>query len=153
MLKLSSTLALASALAYSTDVIFTKKALDKMPLYVFLMITCFIYFLIATFLLTWKGTEIKEYITDSANHASLRWALLGIIVGTMAADILMWSAIKYSSKHDLPLTSTLIHFAPVMSLLLVVFVYGVKLCWQSVVGLAIAVAGCGIMIMFSRYYD
>lgn len=151
MWVLSSSLALAAAGAYSTDVIFTKMALDKMPMYVFLTIICCVYFMMFLGLMLWKGPMIKTYLTNKANLKYVMLAVLGAIVGTMTADILMWSAIKASLKEDLPLTSALIHVAPVMSLLLVLLVYNVRVCWESVFGLVIAVFGIGIMVLYSGY--
>lgn len=109
MFTLASVLALASATAYSTDVIFTKKALDNMPMYVFLAIICCIYFALFVVLCLWKGSAIKAYVVDSANRKYILLAIMGALVGTITADVLMWSALRHTAKQNLPFTSVLVH--------------------------------------------
>lgn len=144
--------AIASAFAYSTDIIFPKVALDNMPMYIFLFILCCIYMVMAVILIAWKGTSIFTYLKTSSNKSYIRIAILGILVGTLAADILMWAAIKYSARGDLPLTSSLIHIGPtLLSVLIVAYIYKIGLKWQSILGIVLVVSGAGLLMLYTEH--
>lgn len=153
MIAMSSLLALFSATAYSTDVIFAKQALNNMPIYIFLLIVCSLYVLLSIAIILWKRKEVVQYFTTKKNTKYVVIAVLGLLVGTMLADILMWLSIKLSKKHHLPVTVTLIHMTPVLSLLLVVLFYKVSLRWQAIAGVLLAVLGCAIMIHYTDIYQ
>lgn len=141
--------ALASSLAYSTDAVIVRSALEKMPLHVFIFVLALLYAVVAVGLWMWRGREISAYVADKRNRKTMCNALLGLVMGTIVADGLMYLAIQRSSLHDLPLTITLIHTAPVLSLLLVWAAFGAVPNWKVCTGIALTVAGSAMAIMCS----
>lgn len=152
MVDLSIPLALSSAAAYSTDVVLAKLALDEMPMFMFLFILSGIYLFLGIIILVWKGREIRAFFQNKQKTQFIGVAIFGVLIGTLLADTLMWAAIQKSKKSNLPLTITLIHTTPIFSLFLVMWYYKVGINLHSILGLLLAVTGCGIMIYHGQLY-
>ena len=142
--------ALLSSIAYSSDVIFGKMALEEMPMSIFVFILSFLYFILGIILYIWKRNEINDYIKKPDNYKNIFYAVIAIIIGTILADIFMWYAIKLSSRRKLPIAIALIHTAPILSLFFVYLFYGEILDYRSIMGIIISVIGCGIAIYYSN---
>jgi hypothetical protein len=142
--------ALLSAIAYGSDVIFGKFALDDMPFFIFMFILAFIYFLIALFMFIFNYNYIIDYFYKIKNYSSLYWSIIAIILGTIIADILMWKAIQLSNYSELSTTITLIHMAPVFGLIFIAVVYKYYLNYKALFGFFLVIVGLIIMIFNSN---
>lgn len=141
--------ALASSLAYSSDVVWGKMALDEMPMYVFVFLLAACYTVVGITMLALSPRSITGYISNKKNLRFLGLAIVAIVIGTLLADVLMWYAIKVSPKRSLPAVVTLIHTAPIFSLVLVWMVYNEAIDWRAVMGIVMAVAGCILTVFYS----
>jgi drug/metabolite transporter (DMT)-like permease len=144
--------ALAASLAYGSDAIFGKLALDDMPMYIFIFILSFCYFILAIVMFVAKPNTVWTYLKNPKNMPYIGWALVAVIIGTILADICMWYAIKTSSKLTLPIAVALGHTAPIFSLILVLLVFKEALNWKAVAGIMLTVIGCIITVFYSGQY-
>jgi drug/metabolite transporter (DMT)-like permease len=141
---------LLAAMAYSSDVIFGKMALDSMPLFVFVAIICIMYTITGVLMLAWDHGMIVRYFAQPTNRRNIAMAMGAITVGTVLADVSAWYAYKLAKHHQLPVVGMLISIAPLMSLLLVALFYGVRFRWQVIIGMLMAVTGICIALWFSK---
>ena len=125
---------LLSALAYSSDSIFGKIALDGMPLNIYFIIVAFIYTIVGIILTIINRNELITYFSNSDNYHYLKIAFIAVIIGTILGDYLMFYTINKSSKINLPIAISLIHLAPIFSLFLVYFYFKKKLNYKSIHG-------------------
>ena len=123
---------LLSALAYSSDSIFGKIALDGMPLNIYFIIVAFIYTIVGIILTIINRNELITYFSNSDNYHYLKIAFIAVIIGTILGDYLMFYTINKSSKINLPIAISLIHLAPIFSLFLVYFYFKKKLNYKSI---------------------
>jgi drug/metabolite transporter (DMT)-like permease len=100
-------------------------------------------------MLIFKFKDIKSYVTNVKNNKPILLAIVSIIIGTIIADALMWYSIQVSSRKTLPIAISLVHTAPLISLLLVVLVFKETLNWKAAIGIFITVIGCVVTIMNS----
>lgn len=140
--------ALGASLAYSTDVVFGKLALDDMPMVIFTFVLSICYAVLAIGLFVWQPTKIREYVTNKKNTKTIALAILAVVTGTVIADVLMWYAVKKSPTHHLPIAIALIHTTPVISLIIVALYYKHKINWKVALGVILTVVGCMITILF-----
>lgn len=140
---------LLSSLAYSSDVLFGKLALDDMPFNIFLFLLAVCYTIFGIFIYIQNISKINNYLFSNKNRKYIFYAVIAIIVGTILADCLMWYSIKISSKKNLPIVITLIHSAPILSLLIVYLFYNVILDYRAIIGIFISVIGCCIAVYYS----
>ena len=140
---------LLSALAYSSDSIFGKIALDGMPLNIYFIFVSFIYAIIGLILALYYKNELILYISKDTNKYYFKYAIIAIVIGTIIGDYLMFYTINKSSKVNLPIAISLIHLAPIFSLFLVYFYYKKLLPTASIMGIIIAFIGIIIAIYFS----
>ena len=89
---------LLSALAYSSDSIFGKIALDGMPLNIYFIIVAFIYTIVGIILTIINRNELITYFSNSDNYHYLKIAFIAVIIGTILGDYLMFYTINKSSK-------------------------------------------------------
>lgn len=143
-------LALLSALAYGTDVIFGKVALNEMPMIIFIFLLAFIYSIIAIIIFIIYNKKIISYVKSGTNTKSILFASFAIIVGTIIADFLMWKSIQMSKTFQLPLTVTIIHLAPVFSLIFVIIFYKESVNHKALFGMLLVIIGAVIMIYNSN---
>jgi len=141
---------LLSSLAYSSDVLFGKIALDEMPFDVFLFLLGICYTVFSIFIYIYNYTKINKYLLDEKNRKYIYYAIFAIVIGTILADCLMWYSIKITSKMNLPIVITLIHSAPILSLILVYLCYNVILDYRAIIGICISVIGCCIAVYYSN---
>lgn len=141
---------LLAALAYSSDSIFGKIALDGMPLHIYFIFVSFIYSIVGLILALYYKNEFIMYISKDTNKYYLKYAIIAIIIGTIMGDYLMFYTINKSSKVNLPIAISLIHLAPIFSLFLVYFYYKKRLPTASIFGIIIAFIGIIIAIYFSN---
>lgn len=141
---------LLSSLAYSSDVLFAKLALDELPFNVFIFILVFCYFIYGIYIYIFNNKIINNYIFDKKNSKNIFYAIIAILIGTLLADNLMWYSIKLSSKKNLPIIITLIHSVPILSLILVYLFYNIILDYRAVIGIIISVIGCSIAVYYSE---
>jgi len=141
-----------SALAYSSDSIFGKIALEGMPLNIYFIIVSFIYTIIGIILTLINRKEIIIYIKKEKenNYYYLKYAIIAVIIGTIIGDYLMFYTINKSSKTNLPIAIVLIHLAPIFSLFLVYFYFKRKLHIGSIFGIFIVFIGTLIAIYYSN---
>lgn len=142
--------ALASSLAYSTDVIFGKMALDGMDLYVFIFVLAFCYVILAIIMFAARPRKLIDYFSNPKNKRCIWWAIGAVVIGTMVADIFLWWAIGSTPKPLLALTVAIVHTVPVFSLLLVWLVFKEVMNWKAVAGIFITVLGCIITIYYGN---
>ena len=112
-----------SALAYSTDSIFGKIALEGMPLNIYFIIVSFIYMIVGITLSIIHKNQVIEYFNNIDNYYYLKYAIIAVIIGTITGDYLMFYTIGKSTEVNLPIAITLIHLAPIFSLVLVYFYF------------------------------
>jgi drug/metabolite transporter (DMT)-like permease len=139
-----------AALAYSSDSIFGKIALEGMPLNIYFIIVAFIYTIVGLSLTLIHRNEVLEYFSNSDNYYYLKYAIVAVIIGTILGDYLMFYTIGKSSKVNLPIAITLIHLAPIFSLFLVYFYFKKHLNFKSIIGIIMAFIGTLIAIYFSN---
>lgn len=140
---------LAASIAYSTDVLFAKMALDEMPMFVFIFIVAICYTILAAVMFLWKPKIIKDYLSDKSKIKPIGLAVLAVIIGTIIADFLMWYAVKSSSRAYLPLAIAIVHTAPILSLVLVCAFYKECLNWKANLGVILMVLGGCMAIFYS----
>jgi drug/metabolite transporter (DMT)-like permease len=117
---------------------------------VFIFVLALCYCGVAVVMFAWRPRLIAGYLGDPSNRRSVCIAVVAVVAGTVAADILMWIAIHVTThRSQLPVAVALIHTVPVFSLLLVWAVYKEALNWKAVAGCAMTVAGCVVMLLNS----
>lgn len=141
---------LLSALAYSTDSIFGKIALDGMPLNIYFIIVAFIYTLVGITLTIVNRNAVINYFQNKENYYYLKYAIVAVVIGTILGDYLMFYTINKSSKVNLPIAISLIHLAPIFSLFLVYFYFKKRLNFMSIFGIVLVFIGTLIAIYFSN---
>jgi len=94
--------------------------------------------------------EVIEYFTNSNNYYYLKYAIIAVIIGTIAGDYLMFYTIEKSSKANLPIAIALIHLAPIFSLFLVYLWFKKRLNYKSIIGIIMVFIGTLIAIYFSH---
>ena len=139
-----------AALAYSSDSIFGKIALEGMPLNIYFIIVAFIYTIVGIVLTIIHKNEVIEYFNNPNNYYYFKYAIIAVIIGTIMGDYLMFYTIDKSSEINLPIAITLIHLAPIFSLFLVYFYFKKKLNIKSIIGIIMAFFGTLIAIYFSN---
>lgn len=139
-----------SALAYSTDSIFGKIALEGMPLNIYFIIVAFIYTIVGIILTIYHRKELIVYINNKNNYKYLKYAIVAVIIGTILGDYLMFYTIGKSSEINLPIAIALIHLAPIFSLFLVYFYFKKRLNYKSILGIIMVFIGTLIAIYFSN---
>ena len=141
---------LLSALAYSTDSIFGKIALDGMPLNIYFIIVAFVYTLVGITLTIINRNTVIDYFQNKENYYYLKFAIVAVVIGTILGDYLMFYTINKSSKVNLPIAISLIHLAPIFSLFLVYFYFKKRLNFMSIFGIILVFIGTLIAIYFSN---
>jgi drug/metabolite transporter (DMT)-like permease len=141
---------LLSALAYSTDSIFGKIALDGMPLNIYFIIVAFVYTLVGITLTIINRNTVIDYFKNKENYYYLKYAIVAVVIGTILGDYLMFYTINKSSKVNLPIAISLIHLAPIFSLFLVYFYFKKRLNFMSIFGIVLVFIGTLIAIYFSN---
>ena len=141
---------LLSALAYSTDSIFGKIALDGMPLNIYFIIVAFVYTLVGITLTIINRNTVIDYFQNKENYYYLKFAIVAVVIGTILGDYLMFYTINKSSKVNLPIAISLIHLAPIFSLFLVYFYFKKRLNFMSIFGIVLVFIGTLIAIYFSN---
>jgi len=139
-----------AAIAYSSDSIFGKIALEGIPLNIYFIIVAFIYMIVGIILTIIHKNEVIKYFTNSKNYYYLKYAILAVIIGTIAGDYLMFYTIEKSSKANLPIAIALIHLAPIFSLFLVYLWFKKRLNYKSIIGIIMVFIGTLIAIYFSH---
>lgn len=139
-----------SALAYSTDSIFGKIALEGMPLNIYFIIVAFVYTIVGIILTIYHRNELITYINNNNNYKYLKYAIVAVIIGTILGDYLMFYTIGKSSEINLPIAIALIHLAPIFSLFLVYFYFKKRLNYKSIIGIIMVFLGTLIAIYFSN---
>lgn len=140
---------LGASVAYSTDVLFGKMALDEMPMFVFIFILALCYAILAVVMIVLKPDTLKNYLIEKQNIKPIGLAVIAVILGTIVADVLMWLAVKKSSRKQLPLAIAIIHTAPILSLILVCMFYKECLNWKANLGIVLMVLGGCMAIFYS----
>lgn len=138
-----------SALAYSSDSIFGKIALEGMPLNIYFIIVSFIYMIVGITLAIIHKNELVNYFNNNKNFYYLKYAIIAVIIGTILGDYLMFYTIGKSSEVNLPIAIALIHLAPIFSLFLVYFYFKKQLNYKSIIGIVMVFIGTIIAIYFS----
>ncbi len=138
-----------SALAYSSDSIFGKIALEGMPLNIYFIIVSFIYMIVGITLAIIHRNELVNYFNNNKNFYYLKYAIIAVIIGTILGDYLMFYTIGKSSEVNLPIAIALIHLAPIFSLFLVYFYFKKQLNYKSIIGIIMVFIGTIIAIYFS----
>ncbi len=140
-----------SAIAYSTDSIFGKIALEGMPLNIYFIIVSFIYMIVGITLSIIHKNQVIEYFNNIDNYYYLKYAIIAVIIGTITGDYLMFYTIGKSTEINLPIAIALIHLSPIFSLILVYFYFKKKLNWKSIFGIILVFIGTLIAIYFSNH--
>ena len=117
---------LAASTCYATDVVFAKKGLDEIPVYVFVALIAFVYNIVLIGILFFRGKELKSIIMNKSNGTAITWSLFAIIIGTVMADTFLWLALRSSGKGKAHIVSAIVHTAPVISLFLLYFMSNYK---------------------------
>ena len=142
-------LALISAMAYGSDAIFGKLALNDMPFFIFIFMLSLIYLILGVILFLFNYDYIISYFANVKDYSTIGYSIFAIIFGTIIADILMWKSIQKSQTSQLPITIAIIHTAPVFALLFVTFYFKTYLNWKALFGFGLVVIGTIIMIFNS----
>ena len=138
--------ALGASIAYSSDVLFGKLALDEMPMYIFIFILAACYTVVAICMYLYDRKTITGYIAKKQNLKHILLAVVAVVVGTIVADVLMWYAVKKSSHKHLPIANALIHTAPVFAIFLVAVFFRQYLQWKAIIGVILVIIGTIICI-------
>lgn len=139
-----------AALAYSSDSIFGKIALEGIPLPIYFIIVAFIYTIVGIILFIIHRKKVIEFLSESNNnYYYLKYAIIAVIIGTIMGDYLMFYTIHKSSEINLPIAISLIHLAPIFSLFLVYFYFKKQLNYKSIFGICLVFIGTLIAIYYS----
>lgn len=140
---------LLAAIAYSSDSIFGKIALEGLPLHIYFIIVSLIYSIVGLLLFIYNYKEVVYYLKkeNNNNFYYLKYAILAVIIGTITGDYLMFYTINKSSESNLPIAITLIHLAPIFSLFLVYFYFKKLLNLKAVIGIVLVFIGTIIAIL------
>lgn len=140
---------ICAAIAYSTDSIFGKIALEGLPLNIYFIIVAFVYAIVGIILSIINRNEIYKYIEKEKanNFYYLKYAILAVVIGTILGDYLMFYTINKSSKTNLPIAITLIHLAPIFSLFLVYFWFKKRLNITAIFGICLVFIGTLIALL------
>jgi uncharacterized membrane protein len=141
--------ALLASIAYSTDVIFGKLALDNMNIIIFTFFIGLCYTFLSFIIYIFNYNKINSYLINKNNYYYIFYAIIAIFIGTIFADICMWYAINNSSKKLLPITVSIIHTVPVFSLLLVYFIFKESLNYKQIFGILLTIIGVIITVYFT----
>jgi drug/metabolite transporter (DMT)-like permease len=141
-----------SALAYSSDSIFGKIALEGLPLNIYFIIVSFIYAIVGIILFLFNFKDVSTYLRREKenNYYYLKFAIIAVIVGTILGDYLMFYTINKSTKANLPIAISLIHLAPIFSLFLVFFYFKKKISFGSIFGIFLVFIGTLIAIYYKE---
>jgi drug/metabolite transporter (DMT)-like permease len=141
-----------AALAYSSDSIFGKVALEGFPLNIYFIIVAFIYSIVGLLLFLLNYNQVVFYLEreKNNNYYYLKFAILAVIIGTILGDYLMFYTIDKSSEANLPIAISLIHLAPIFSLFLVYFYFKKRLNIGSIIGIILVFIGTIIAIYYSH---
>lgn len=137
-----------AALCYSSDSIFGKIALDGLPLNIYFIIVSFIYTIIGLILFLFNYNDFFKYLKreEKNNYYYLKYAIIAVLIGTIAGDYLMFYTINKSKKINLPIAITLIHLAPIFSVFLVYFWFKQQLNFRALFGIILVFIGTLITI-------
>jgi drug/metabolite transporter (DMT)-like permease len=137
-----------AALCYSSDSIFGKIALDGLPLNIYFIIVSFIYTIIGLILFFFNYNDFFKYLKKEHdnNYYYLKYAIIAVLLGTIAGDYLMFYTINKSKKINLPIAITLIHLAPIFSVFLVYFWFKQQLNFRALFGIILVFIGTLITI-------
>jgi len=135
-----------AALAYSSDSIFGKIALDGMTLNIYFIMVAFIYMIVGIILTIIYKNEVIECFTNSKNYYYIKYAIIAVLIGTIAGDYLMFYTINKSQKINLPIAITLIHLAPIFSVFLVYFWFKQQLNFRALFGIILVFIGTLITV-------
>jgi drug/metabolite transporter (DMT)-like permease len=136
------TLAVVAAMAYGTNSVIAKHALDNMHVYIYVFVIALVYMVVAAILLMVKGREIVLYFKTRTHHKYIAVAVAAVLIGTVFADAMTWSALRASPPERLPIVSALINMSPLFTLVLVSLVFGVRLNATSIIGVVLITLGC-----------
>ena len=141
-----------SALAYSSDSIFGKIALEGLPLNIYFIIVSFIYAIVGIILFLFNYKDVSIYLRREKenNYYYLKFAIIAVIVGTILGDYLMFYTINKSTKANLPIAFSLIHLVPIFSLFLVYFYFKKKISFGSMFGILLVFIGTAIAIYYKE---
>lgn len=140
---------ICAAIAYSSDSIFGKIALQGLPLNIYFIIVAFIYSLVGIVLAIIHRNDIYKYIKKE-NFYYFKYAIVAVIIGTILGDYLMFYTINKSSEVNLPIAITLIHLAPIFSLFLVYFWFKKTLNIRAIFGIILVFIGTLIALYNSN---
>jgi drug/metabolite transporter (DMT)-like permease len=140
---------ICAAIAYSSDSIFGKIALQGLPLNIYFIIVAFIYSLVGIVLAIIHRNDIYKYIKKE-NFYYFKYAIVAVIIGTILGDYLMFYTINKSSEVNLPIAITLIHLAPIFSLFLVYFWFKKTLNIRAIFGIILVFIGTLISLYNSN---
>ena len=137
-----------AALCYSSDSIFGKIALDGLPLNIYFIIVSFIYTIIGLILFFFNYNDFFKYLKreEKNNYYYLKYAIIAVLIGTIAGDYLMFYTINKSQKINLPIAITLIHLAPIFSVFLVYFWFKQQLNFRALFGIILVFIGTLITV-------
>jgi len=138
-----------AALCYSSDSIFGKIALEGFPLNIYFIIVAFIYSIIGIILFIFNYNSFFKYINREItqnNYYYLKYAVIAVLIGTIAGDYLMFYTINKARKINIPIAITLIHLAPIFSIFLVYYWFKQKLNYKVILGIIIVFIGTIITI-------
>ena len=137
-----------AALCYSSDSIFGKIALDGLPLNIYFIIVSFIYTIIGLILFFFNYNDFFKYLKreEENNYYYLKYAIIAVLIGTIAGDYLMFYTINKSKKINIPIAITLIHLAPIFSVFLVYFWFKQQLNFRALFGIILVFIGTLITV-------
>jgi len=69
-----------------------------MPFNVFVFLLSIIYGLLGIILYLFNSKNIHEYFSNNKNNIYIYYAIIGIIFGTILADLFMWYAFQKTAK-------------------------------------------------------
>lgn len=147
---LSYATALLCALAYASDAVIGKLALEEMSTYAFVFVLCVCYTVLGIGMLVYDRRRIVPYL-GRTRMRTIVLAVIAIVLGTIIADILMWYTISVSSRKNMSITISLIHTTPVFAMLLLVIFFKSRPNWKAIAGMMMTFVGCIVAIVNSDY--
>jgi uncharacterized membrane protein len=141
--------ALGSALGYASDAVFAKLALEGLPVHAFVVLAAGLYAVLAAGIVATHAPFYRAARTTMPPR-QVAFALVSIAIGTLAADYLMWTAIRLATRAQTPAVMAVIHSAPVFAVALVALVFRKALRWQAAVGVLVTCAGVAATLYYSQ---
>lgn len=142
--------ALLSAFFYSFDGVISKKAVDQLPVVVFIIIQTCVYIVLCIALLFSHKTVISDFWNNDNKTSAVWTTLIAVIVCVIIPDVLLLYALQQSPTKYTSVVLALVHIAPIFTLVTVYMLYNqIPNIW-CLLGILMVLIGVILIILNTR---